>query len=348
MTVSRVLASLAAIGAVGAYDMTADFAFDVHDEIKEKFTDAAKESMFEMQKHLREVLSPLHHMVIPAPVATGDPVCVELKDGEGATILVQSAQIDYCEPYGTNMSFVVKIGSVTKTLNLPPFIDPTGGSITVPRFFSHLYNGTACNVSEKVEGGLAGIPEVISVHVEKDVCPGDDPAELWPTVEPKAKKEEKKEYKEEKKEHKKAKRAEEEEEPKEEEHKKSKEPKEEEHKKSKELKEGERKKSDEPKEERKKSEPKEEEPKKADEPKEEEPKKADEPKEEPKKADEPKEEEPKKADEPTEEEPKKADEPKKEEPKKADELTEGEEQPTPVEATVAPTAEPAVVPIMMA
>ncbi|KAF4756371.1 hypothetical protein FOZ63_012477, partial [Perkinsus olseni] len=162
--------------------MTADFALDVHDSIKEKFSEAARESMLEVQKHLREVLSPLHHMVIPAPVTSGDPVCVELKDAEGDVILTQSAQIDYCEPYGTDMSFVVKIGSVTKTLNLPPFIDPTGGSITVPRFFSHLYNGTDCDVSKKLDGGLAGITEVISVHVEKDVCPGDDPAVLWPAV----------------------------------------------------------------------------------------------------------------------------------------------------------------------
>ncbi|KAF4668100.1 hypothetical protein FOL46_002165, partial [Perkinsus olseni] len=182
MTVSRVWYSLASFVAVVAYDMTADFALDVHDSIKEKFSEAARESMLEVQKHLREVLSPLHHMVIPAPVASGDPVCVELKDAEGDVVLTQSAQIDYCEPYGTDMSFVVKIGSVTKTLNLPPFIDPTGGSITVPRFFSHLYNGTDCDVSKKLDGGLAGITEVISVHVEKDVCPGDDPAVLWPAV----------------------------------------------------------------------------------------------------------------------------------------------------------------------
>ncbi|KAF4712082.1 hypothetical protein FOZ63_008316 [Perkinsus olseni] len=182
MTVSRVWYSLASFVAVVAYDMTADFALDVHDSIKEKFSEAARESMLEVQKHLREVLSPLHHMVIPAPVASGDPVCVELKDAEGDVILTQSAQIDYCEPYGTDMSFVVKIGSVTKTLNLPPFIDPTGGSITVPRFFSHLYNGTDCDVSKKLDGGLVGITEVISVYVEKDVCPGDDPAVLWPAV----------------------------------------------------------------------------------------------------------------------------------------------------------------------
>ncbi|KAF4724424.1 hypothetical protein FOZ62_021383 [Perkinsus olseni] len=182
MTVPRVWYSLASFVAVAAYDMTADFALDVHDSIKEKFSEAARESMLEVQKHLREVLSPLHHMVIPAPVTSGDPVCVELKDAEGDVILTQSAQIDYCEPYGTDMSFVVKIGSVTKTLNLPPFIDPTGGSITVPRFFSHLYNGTDCDVSKKLDGGLAGITEVISVHVEKDVCPGDDPAVLWPAV----------------------------------------------------------------------------------------------------------------------------------------------------------------------
>ncbi|KAF4665819.1 hypothetical protein FOZ61_010500 [Perkinsus olseni] len=190
-----VLSSLIGLAAVAqpsmeGADVTADFALDMPAAQRTKFDAETIANVSELEKDIIDEADSIWswmRQVIASPLSTGDYACLTMKAHGGKRRLRQTIQIGYCEPLGTNMSFEVSIGHVTKSLHLPEWLDPSGGSITFPKFFSQVYDDTQCTVNSTIaDAGLASLPDVHHIHIGNGKCVVKIEEEPLPTLPPTA------------------------------------------------------------------------------------------------------------------------------------------------------------------
>ncbi|KAF4702416.1 hypothetical protein FOZ63_008315 [Perkinsus olseni] len=158
-------------------DVTTDFALDMPAAQRTKFDAETIANVSELEKDIIDEADSIWswmRQVIASPLSTGDYACLTMKAHGGKRLLRQTIQIGYWH--------------VTKSLHLPEWLDPTGGSITFPKFFSQVYDDTQCTVNSTIaDAGLASLPDVHHIHIGNGKCVAKIEEEPLPTMPPTAK-----------------------------------------------------------------------------------------------------------------------------------------------------------------